>query len=234
MTTPAAGDGSNGAAGAAGAGNGGQAGAGAAGGAAAAGAGAAAGNQAGGTPAAGGFAAALAENGQPAAGGAAAAAAAPAIPESYDFKKPDGYKGVDADIARVQGMAKAGKLTAEQAQALFEADAANIAEQDAAIERETAQTRADNIAALKADPEFGGPKYAESITRADQALAILDPKGELLAELKQFGLEHHPNLVRAFARAGQMMTEGNTFVQAKGGPPESKAASLLEFYPTMK
>ena len=154
--------------------------------------------------------------------------------DKLEFRKPDGYKGADSDIARVRALAKATGLTAEQAQKLFDHDAATITADGEAMVREVAQTRAANITALKADAEFGGTKYTESLTRADQALAILDPKGELLAELKEFGLEHHPTLVRAFMRAGRMMAEGTTFVQAKQGSEESRSASLSEFYPTMK
>lgn len=162
-----------------------------------------------------------------------AAVVAPVVPEKYDLKKPEKYAGADSDVARVEAMAKALKLTPEAAQALFEYDATGIAEDNAAIERETAQVRADNIAAIKSDPEFGGAKYTESLTRADQAFAALDPKGELLAELKKFGLESHPPLVRAFMRAGKLMAEGTTIVQGGTRPTDSKSASLKEMYPTM-
>lgn len=155
------------------------------------------------------------------------------IPESYEFAKPADYKGADSDVARVTALAKAAGLTKEAAQKLFDADAAGIAENEAAVIREMAQARTDNIATLKADAEFGGAKYTESLTRADQALAVLDPKGELMAELKANGLEHHPLLVRTFMRAGRMMAEGTTLVQPQGQPASTKAASLSELYPTM-
>ncbi len=154
--------------------------------------------------------------------------------DKLDLKKPEGYKGADSDIAYARGMAKALGLSAEAAQKFVDEHAKVIAADDEAIIREQAQTRSDNIAKLKADAEFGGAKFNESIARADQALAVIDPNGELGAELKAFGLDTHPTLVRAFMRLGNMLAEGNTFVQAKPPNEEGKGASLSEFYPSMK
>lgn len=154
--------------------------------------------------------------------------------DKLDLKKPEGYKGADSDLAFARNMAKNLGLSAEAAQKFVDEHAKVIAADDEAVTRETAQTRADNIATLKADAEFGGAKFNESITRADQWLAKYDPNGELAAELKSFGLDTHPTLVRAFMRAARDMADGTTFVQAKPGDNASQAASLSEFYPSMK
>jgi hypothetical protein len=152
--------------------------------------------------------------------------------DKLDFKKPEGYKGADSDIAFVRDLAKSTGLSAEQAQKLFDRHAAVIADEEAAITREVEQTRADHIATLKSDPEFGGPKFAESITKADQFLAKYDTDGKLLAKLKQFGLEHEPDLVRVFMRAAAASSEGK-FVQAGKAPAQSRAATAQEMYPSM-
>jgi hypothetical protein len=153
--------------------------------------------------------------------------------DKLDFKKPADYKGADGDIAFVREMAKATGLTAEQAQKFFDQHAAVIARDEEAQAREMAQSRVDKIAQLKADTEFGGPKYAESITKADQFLAKYDPNGELLAELKQFGLEVHPTLVRLFMRAGRDMGEGKFVQPGTTGEGKQRAASAEEMYPSM-
>lgn len=153
--------------------------------------------------------------------------------DKLDFKKPDGYKGADSDIAFVRDLAKSTGLTAEQAQKLFDRHAAVIADEEAAIAREIEQTRNDHIAALKSDPEFGGPKFQESITKADQFLAKYDTEGKLLAKLKQFGLEHEPDLVRVFMRAAAASSEGKFIQPGKTNGEGSRAATAQELYPSM-
>lgn len=152
--------------------------------------------------------------------------------DKLEFQKPADYKGSDSDIAFVRDLAKSTGLSAEQAQKLFDRHAAVIASEEAAIAREVEQTRADHIAALKSDPEFGGPKFAESITKADQFLAKYDTDGKLLAKLKQFGLEHEPDLVRVFMRAAAASSEGK-FVQGGKAPQQSRAATAQELYHSM-
>ncbi len=156
-------------------------------------------------------------------------APAPIDYDKLDLKKPEGYKGTDADLAFVRAAAKAAGVSAEAAQKLLDHHAATIASEEAAIQREIEQTRNDHIAALKSDPEFGGAKFSESITKADQFLAKYDPEGKLIGKLKQFGLEHEPDLVRVFMRAAAASSEGK-FIQSGKQPEASRSATAEEMY----
>lgn len=160
----------------------------------------------------------------------------PPAPEiAYDFKKPDGYTGTDSDVSRIKDTAKALGLSVEQAQKLFDYDAQLIKNNDEAITREMAQARADHLAQLKSDPEFGGQKYRESITKADQFLAMVDPSMELLQSLREHGLDAFPPLVRAFMRAGQMMGNGKLHGIDSAKQPATDPANIPlheKLYPT--
>ncbi len=148
--------------------------------------------------------------------------------DTLELKKPEGFTGSDHDLAYVRDIAKRMGISAAQAQQFLDVHAENIKAADAAILQEQQQAKAEHVAALKADPEFGGNKYQESVTKADQFLAKFDPTGELLTILKDNGLDNAPQLVRVFMRAGAAMGEGK-FVQA----PADKQTEKLNPYPHM-
>lgn len=72
---------------------------------------------------------------------------------------------------------------------------------------------------VKADPVVGGPKYAENVQVALQAVSQFgDP--ELTQAFKEYGLGNHPAIVRAFYRIGKAIAENG---QPHGMGQESPA-----------
>jgi len=84
--------------------------------------------------------------------------------------------------------------------------------------------------AVKTDKELGGDKYAENLAVAKKAIDTFGTP-ELRAVLKQTGLGNHPELVRAFYRAGKQISE-DTFVTGSKVAPKKSAAQVL--YPNSK
>jgi hypothetical protein len=82
--------------------------------------------------------------------------------------------------------------------------------------------------AVKTDKELGGDKYAENLAVAKKAIDTFGTP-ELRAILKQTGLGNHPELVRAFYRAGKQISE-DTFVSGSKVAPKKSTAEVL--YPS--
>ena len=82
----------------------------------------------------------------------------------------------------------------------------------------------------KADPEFGGDKLAENLAVAKKALDAFGSP-ELVKMLNESGLGNHPEIVRAFYRAGQKISSGSFVPSGAGAPQTRDAAKTL--YPNM-
>lgn len=127
---------------------------------------------------------------------------APQVPESYEFKMPEGVE-LDATAAeQFTAVAKEMKLTQDQAQ--------KLAEIAAGIQQRGKEAHANAVTswteATKADKEFGGDKLQENLAIAKQALDRFGTP-ELKDVLNASGLGNHPEVVRAFYRAGKLLSE---------------------------
>lgn len=82
----------------------------------------------------------------------------------------------------------------------------------------------------KADKEFGGDKFDENLAVAKRALEKFGTP-EFNAYLNATGLGNHPELIRAFYRAGKAISEDG-FVPGRGG--QQGGDSLAQrMFPTM-
>ncbi len=129
-------------------------------------------------------------------------------------------------------------LTQAQAQALLDkqitAARAEVAarpgrhasERAAAEAAETAR-RAAVEAATKADPEIGGPKWADTEVSLTAGFTAFDPNGAAKAKLAAAGLLYDADVVRAFANAGAA-TRGDRIVRGNDGTIPAAPPSLGE------
>lgn len=152
--------------------------------------------------------------------------AAPTAPEKYDFASVDG-KVAPTVLAKFEGVARELNMTQAQASKLLdtvlpEMAAAQSAHQAAAI--------ASWAEAAKADKEFGGDKLPENLAVAKKALDAFGSP-ELIQMLNATGLGNHPELIRAFYRAGQKISSGNFVPSGQGASKAADAGSKL--YPSM-
>ena len=128
-------------------------------------------------------------------------------PEEYaEFTLPDGVE-FDAELGGdLKTFAKEQNLSQEQAQKLADLGAKQLQKFQAAQADAVAQAREAWQSEARADKEYGGDKFDESLASAKKAVdAFATP--ELKTLLNQTGLGNHPELIRFMVRAGKAISE---------------------------
>lgn len=144
-------------------------------------------------------------------------------PEKYEFTAPEGKEYDSQVIDTFSAAAKEANLSQDAAQKLLDKVAPALAE------RQTQQAdalKSQWLEESKSDKEFGGDKIQENLGVAKKALDTFGTP-ELRKLLEDTGLGNHPEVIRAFYKAGKAISE-DTFV---GGQPAPKgglnAAAVL-------
>ena len=136
-------------------------------------------------------------------------------PEKYEFTPAEGTQFDEQVIGAFSEIAKELNLTQEAAQKVLDKMAPAIqarqSEQIAAVQSAWANQ-------AKSDKEFGGDKLNENLAVAKKALETFGSP-ELSALLNESGMGNHPEIIRAFYRAGKAISE-DRFVG--GGAPHSR------------
>jgi hypothetical protein len=148
------------------------------------------------------------------------------------LKLPEGFVA-GPEVEKFKGWAKEAKLTAVQAQAAFDLHYSSQKAQLEAISEQQAQQRKAWTEALPKDKEFGGAQYEANRLIAQKAFQQFGSP-ELVKFLNETGLGDHPELVRAFWKAGKALGEDSPSETGKGasGPPNAdKDAYLKNLYP---
>jgi len=135
-------------------------------------------------------------------------------PEAYEpFKAPEGWEIDQALLADFSPTLKELNLTQEQAQKVIDF-APKLVEQTAVatttkvLDELGMADRQTWVDAVKSDKEFGGDKLPENLAVAKKAMdAFASP--ELRALLIKSGMGNHPEMVRAFYRAGKAISADN-------------------------
>jgi hypothetical protein len=144
-------------------------------------------------------------------------------PETYDLKMPDGVELDKAAAEEFTAIAKEMKLSAESAQKFADIGAKMAQRQHEAH----AKTVEGWMETAKTDKEFGGDKFNENLAVAKKALETFGTP-ELRDVLNASGLGNHPEVIRAFYKAGKAISEDG-FVQggAKGADANDPAKKLF-------
>lgn len=150
-------------------------------------------------------------------------AKAEVAPESYEFKVPDGVAFDEAGLQAFGEFAKDANLPQDKAQALLEKLAPAMQKRAADAMQ---ATRAEWEASAKSDQEFGGAKLTENLAVAKKALDTFGSP-ELRALLNESGLGNHPEIIRAFYRAGKAISEDSVVNGAGGQAPVDPAKRLF-------
>lgn len=177
-----------------------------------------------------------AEEGQ----GDSEAGAAEGPPEAYDLTAPEGMT-IDAEtLAEADPVFRELGLNNEQANKLVpiatkfgERIAAQAAEaaNHTILSEVTAQRKAW-VADAKADPEIGGGNWDNSVELSAKALDALGfTKGSPFRSfLSESGLGNHPEMIRAFRKVGELVSEDGDFVRGDTGAVV-KQDRLTALYP---
>lgn len=154
-----------------------------------------------------------------------AQAVEPQIPESYEFQMPEGVE-IDQDaVQEFSGLAKELKLDQANAQKV-----ADIAVKMMAKQTEQHQNLVTSwTEQTKADKEFGGDRLSENLAVAKKALDTFGTP-ELRDVLNMTGLGNHPEVIRAFYRAGKAISE-DRFIS--GSPKGAEVDPARRLFPSM-
>lgn len=150
-------------------------------------------------------------------------------PEQYEFVAPEGHKFDDEVLAKYSEVAKELDLSQEKAQKMLDTLAPVVnARQMAQVEEFYSDIGGmpDKWAdAAKADKEFGGDKLPENMAFVKKAMDTFGTP-ELRNLLNKTGIGNHPELVRAFYRAGKAISE-DSFVGGGASTGNAKDARNL-------
>lgn len=131
------------------------------------------------------------------------AAETKAVDTPYTFKAPEGTN-LDSNVMQKYGdTAKQLGLSQDNAQRLIDQIAPAMQERSNALK---AQERSSWEEASRGDKEFGGDKLNDSLAIARKALTQFGSP-ELSKLLNETGLGNHPEVIRAWYRAGQAISE---------------------------
>lgn len=149
----------------------------------------------------------------------------PTVPETYELKMPEGIELDAAAADEFKAIAKELKLSASDAQ--------KVADVGAKMAQRQTEAHAKLVASwtemTKVDKEVGGDKLPENLAIAKKALDTFGTP-ELRDVLNMTGLGNHPEVIRAFYKAGKAISE-DRFVQGAPKAPETDMAKRL--FPSM-
>ena len=154
------------------------------------------------------------------------------IPEGLTYDEEAGQTFLDAlndtSISRKDLMQKLANLYVEQQRKMLESiGAANSAQEKAELEKWHGEIK-EWQTKTKADSEYGGQKWEASkavIARGCDKLAT----PEAAALLAEYRLNAHPEIVRMFYRAGQLVGEDSTR-GSMGTTPHAAGDGLVDMY----
>lgn len=156
------------------------------------------------------------------------------VPETYEWKAPEGFEGEldSAAIEQFEPIAKELGLTQEQADKMvaLHADSLQRAQQQARDNWAQQQETWEND--LRNDPDFGGAKFDENVGSAMKAVEKFGTPG-LKEALESTGMGNHPELVRTFAEIGKAISE-DKIVMGNQSQGERSMAERLYSQPPKK
>ena len=142
-------------------------------------------------------------------------------PETYeDFTLPN---GVEVDTKALEGfipVAKQLNLTQTEAQALIDYESKRVEEFTSAQTASWNEMQTEWRTATQSDKEIGGPAFDQSLANAKKFLGAYGTN-ELIEALDATGMGNHPELIRAFARAGKAMGEDNLSIGGISNTPRA-------------
>lgn len=152
----------------------------------------------------------------------------PVVPEKYEFKSPAEGKELDAGVMGSLGeVAKELGLSQENAQKIVDKMAPVL---EGRQQEALTQARQQWAEQAKADKEFGGDKLPENLALAKKALDTFGTP-ELNTLLRDSGLGNHPEIIRAFVKAGKAISQ-DTIATKDGGSQNATDKSAVDIlYP---
>lgn len=143
-------------------------------------------------------------------------------PDEYsDFNMPEGVEVDAALLDQFKPIAKELGLTQEQAQRLVDLQASSAKEAAERSQKAFTEQQDEWVNTAKADKEFGGDKFEESVGAARAALKAVagDNYPKLQDALNFTGAGNHPEVIRFMVRLSKFVNEDTN---ESGGPNVGK------------
>jgi hypothetical protein len=142
-------------------------------------------------------------------------------PEKYDFKSPEGQSFDSNVLAKFEEVAREINLPQAEAQKMLDKIAPALAQKQADVIK---AAQDEWVASTKADKEIGGDKLDANLSVAKKALDAFGTPA-LRDLLNESGLGNHPEIIRAFYKAGKAISE-DSFVPGGSKPAGNSDQSL--------
>lgn len=158
----------------------------------------------------------------------AAATSVAKAPAKYELKVPAGGLMDTTDLPALEKIARENDMSQEEAQAYLDEMGVTLKAQSDGY-----------LAQLKADPDYGGDKLAESQRLANQFIDRIRPAGHarrdaFLRFVNRGGALNHPEVVALLADAGKLMDEDGHVQGAGARSGAVDTASKMYDHPTSK
>jgi len=147
--------------------------------------------------------------------------AAPAIPEKYELKLPEGSSLDQSALDQVAAYAKEKGLSQEMAQAVLERENLAVSSYSERIDKEWEATKQQWVQTALSDKELGGDAFKANVELAHRVIKKY-ASDEFVKALDSSGFGNHPELIRTFLRIGKLMSEDKLVLpgaQAGGKKP---------------
>lgn len=145
-------------------------------------------------------------------------------PQQYEtFKAPEGLELDPSSLESFTEVAKELNLSQEDAQKVID----KVSPVMAAKQQEVlTELKTQWVKDTSSDKEFGGDKLTENLGMAKRALDTFGTP-ELTTLLNETGLGNHPEVIRAFYRAGKAISEDGFVKGTTSAPVEQDPARRL-------
>jgi hypothetical protein len=151
-------------------------------------------------------------------------------PEKYEFQTPDGVVVDDSSIEAFSEIAKELDMPQEAAQKILDKMAPILAQQQVAVLDGLSQSWIEGV---RADKEIGGDKLQENLAVAKKAIDTFGTP-ELRQLLNDSKLGNHPEVIRAFYRAGKAISEDSKVVSGDAARPGGMRDLSKALYPNQQ
>jgi hypothetical protein len=149
-----------------------------------------------------------------------------------DIKLPEGAVVNEVLMGEFKAIATEMKIPAEKAQALTDLAMKLQEQHNADINAAWQAERVAGVERLKADPDFGGAKFSQTVEAANRALRQFGDQ-QLIQDIQELGLDNHPGLIKAFARVARATAEDRGIDRPGGGLNSSDKTFAQRMYPDL-
>lgn len=155
------------------------------------------------------------------------------VPESYEFKLPEGATDNYGALKEFEPLARDLNLDQATAQKLVDHYADKILPKiSQSMQDKWETTKAEWQNKTENDAEIGGARFKESVSLAGKAMDKFSTP-ELRSLMNEYGIGNHPEMVRFMAKVGKAMSEDNPITGRESTPVDTAQERINSFYKTM-